>query len=384
MMNEFGWTRAMTAGAYSLRSIEGGLASPVVGWAVDKYGPRIVIIFGGIVAGLGFIMMPFVDSLLGFYAIYGILLSIGMSAMLYLPSFTVIARWFKRRLSMALAILATGAGLGGLICAPVSAILITNYGWRISFIIIGITIWVVVLPISLVIRNSPDQMGLNPDGDLHDANSSDVSTGESNKNNSNDSAEDYTLKEALKSSVFWLLAMAGLFRGMGHSTIVVHSVPALTDAGIPLANAAFSIGLLTLVSIIGRVSFGYMGDRVDKRYLFVILYILQGFGILVLMIADRMTMVYLFIFLFGIGFGGTIPLNPAIRTDYFGRQALGKIMGFGATIGMISSAIGPIFAGHIFDTTGSYRYAFMFISALMFCGIPVMLSLPRLKKTGQE
>ena len=98
MMNEFGWTRAMTSGAASLRSIEGGVAGPVVGWAVDKYGSRRVIMFGGFVSGLGFAMMPFVNSLVGFYLAYGIVVSIGMSAMLYLPAFTVIAKWFTRKL----------------------------------------------------------------------------------------------------------------------------------------------------------------------------------------------------------------------------------------------------------------------------------------------
>jgi MFS family permease len=101
MASEFGWTRAMTAGAYSLRSIEGGIASPIVGWAVDKYGSRIVIILGALVSGLSFVMMPLVTSLVGFYVIYGITLSAGMSAMLYLPAWTVIAKWFRRRLSLA-------------------------------------------------------------------------------------------------------------------------------------------------------------------------------------------------------------------------------------------------------------------------------------------
>ncbi len=373
MMLEFGWTRAMTAGAYSLRSIEGGVASPLVGWAVDKYGPRIVIVFGAIVSGLGFCLMPLISSLVGFYLIYGVILSVGMSAMLYIPAFTLIARWFKRNMSMATSILAIGAGLGGLICAPISALLITGYGWRISFVMIGVTIWVVVLPLTLVVRNSPEEMNLRQDGDPPEPDSASHDVPERRGNNGDEA--DYTLKQALTSSVFWLLALAGLFQGMAHSTVIVHSVPHLTDLGMPLTRAAYIIGLLTLVSIIGRVSFGYLGDRLDKRYLFATLYVFQGSGIWVLMNADTMSMAYLFIFLFGIGFGGTIPLGAAIRAEYFGRAAYGKIMGFGAPVGMISSAIGPIMAGHVFDVSGSYRYAFMTIAILVLCAIPVMLSL---------
>lgn len=369
MMSEFGWTRAMTAGAYSMRSIEGGIASPIVGWAVDKYGPRIVIIIGAVIAGLGFCMMPLISSLLGFYMIYGVVLSIGMSAMLYIPAFTLIARWFKRKVSMATSVLAIGAGIGGLICAPISAILITNYGWRISFIIIGFTVWIVVIPLSFVVRNTPEEMGLRQDGDPpgdEGSTEEDLVAGDD---------EDYTLKQALRSHAFWMLALSGLFQGMAHSTVIVHSIPHLTDMGIPLTQAAASIGFLTLVSIIGRVSYGYLGDRLDKRYLFVSLYVMQALGVLVLMTANSMAMVYLFIFLFGVGFGGGIPLGTAIRAEYFGRKAFGKIMGFSAPVGMISSAVGPIMAGHIYDVTGSYSYAFMAISALVLCGSPVIMSL---------
>jgi MFS family permease len=375
MAAEFGWTRAMTAGAYSLRSIEGGIASPIVGWAVDKYGSRGVIVVGAIVSGLSFALMPLVNSLLGFYLIYGILLSTGMSAMLYLPAWTVIAKWFKRRLSLAMALLAVGAGLGGLICAPASAYLIAHYGWRTAFVVLGVTIWVVAIPLAFVVRNSPEEMGLRPDGDA-------APDEVAQQNESASRAEagapeppapvEYTLKQALRSSVFWVLALAFFFFGMAHSTVTVHTVPALTDAGIPQEKAALSFGLLTLVSIIGRLSFGYLGDYVTKRYLFMIAYTLTGMGLLVLMNAKTMGMVYLFIFLFGVGFGGTVPLMPAIRAEYFGLAALGKIQGFMNPVMMFAGAVGPIFAGYVFDTTGSYRISFMVTGLLTFCAVGAM------------
>ena len=375
MSAEFGWTRAMTAGAYSLRSIEGGIASPIVGWAVDKYGSRGVIIVGALVSGASFALMPLVNSLLGFYLVYGILLSAGMSAMLYLPAWTVIAKWFKRRLSMAMALLAVGAGFGGLICAPASAFLIERFGWRSAFVVLGVVIWVVAIPLALVVRNSPAEMGLAPDGDpLPDQERQETGSGSAPKGGAPGSSApgDYTLKQALKSPVFWTLALAFFFFGMAHSTVTVHTVPALTDAGIPVAKAAFSIGLLTLVSVIGRLSFGFLGDHVTKRYLFMVAYTLTGLGLLVLMNARTMGMVYLFIFLFGVGFGGTVPLMPAIRAEYFGLGALGKIQGFMNPVMMSAGAVGPIFAGSIFDATGSYRIAFLVTGLLTFCAVIAM------------
>jgi sugar phosphate permease len=370
MADEFGWTRAMTAGAYSLRSIEGGIASPIVGWAVDKYGSRGVILVGAIVSGLSFVSMPLVDSLLGFYLIYGVALSTGMSAMLYLPAWTVIAKWFKRRLSLAMALLAVGAGLGGLICAPASAFLIAHFGWRSAFVILGVMVWIVAIPLAFVVRNSPEEMGLRPDGDAL----LDETPQELDRTSHSEPADpeylapvEYTLGQALRSFSFWMLALAFFFFGMAHSTVTVHTVPALTDAGIPVQKAAFSIGLLTLVSIIGRLSFGFLGDYVTKRYLFMVAYALTGAGLLVLMNARTMGMVYVFIFLFGVGFGGTVPLMPAIRAEYFGRAALGKIQGFMNPVMMFAGAVGPIFSGYVFDSTGSYRISFMVTGLLTFC-----------------
>ncbi len=380
MMNEFGWTRAMTSGAASLRSIEGGVAGPVVGWAVDKYGARRVIMFGGIVSGLGFVMMPFVNSLVGFYIAYGIVVSIGMSAMLYLPAFTVIAKWFTRKLSRALAVLSLGAGLGGLICAPAAALVISHFGWRTAFLGIGILIWVVVIPLSLVVRERPEDMGLRPDGDPPDQ---DSDPGRQGEPASAAASSDYTLKQALASSAFWIIALTFFFSSLSHSVVFVHAIPALTDAGISAEMAAFSVGLLTVVSIAGRLSFGYLGDFVDKRYLFLFAYILQGGGVLILMIAQEMRTVYLFVAVFGVGFGATVPLLASIRADYFGRAALGKIQGFMSPVTMVAGATGPVSAGYLFDTTGSYDSAFLAVGLLTIAGGFVIL-LAKPHRNGAE
>jgi MFS family permease len=390
MCAEFGWTRAMTAGAYSLRSIEGGVAAPIVGWAVDKYGARIVIAIGAIISGFGFVMMYFIESLFGFYVIYGIVLSIGMSAMLYLPAWTVIAKWFMRRLSLALGILSVGAGIGGLVCAPAAAYLITNFGWRAAFVVLGIVMWVVALPLALLIRSSPDEKGMLPYGSSISANNAEQKSAASTDKSailadtsavSADTSfiladteepaphmpnDDYTLKEALSSSSFWLLCTAFFFQGVAHSVVTVHTVPALTDAGIPVEKAALSIGILTAVSIIGRLGCGYFGDIIAKRYLFMVAYGLMGSGLLVLMDAHTMPVVYTALTLFGIGFGGMVPLMPGIRVEYFGRKALGKIQGFMSPVVMLSGAAGPILAGYLFDTTGSYRTSFLCTGFLTF------------------
>jgi MFS family permease len=377
MMAEFGWTRAMTAGAYSMRSIQGGIASPILGWVIDRYGGRVVIFGGAIVSGLGFMLMVFVKSLWSFYLINGMILSIGMGAMLYLPSFTIIAKWFVRRLSLALSLLAVGAGLGGLICAPASAGLIELFGWRMAYVITGLVIWVVVLPLTLVIRNSPAEKGLQTDGD--EPKPEKMADGESVELTEAAPAPDFTLRQALASGPFWLLVGGFFFQNLAQSVVIVHAVPALTDAGIPVAQAAFSLGLVTAVSIIGRLLFGYLGDLVEKKYLFMISYAMVSLGTLVLMVSKTLPMTYLFISLFGIGFGGTIPLDPAIRAEIFGRAAFAKIQGFMSPLIMLSGAVGPVLAGHLFDISGSYRSSFLITSLIAFAAVGCAFFLPRVR-----
>jgi len=373
MMNEFGWTRAMTSGAYSLRSIQGGLFSPVLGWATDKYGPRVIIIFGALILGLSFVLMYFVNSLLGFYLVNGVLISLGMSAMLYLPTMTAISNWFVRKTSRALSILAIGAGVGGFICAPAAAFLIKYLGWRLSFVVVGIIIWVIVLPLSLIIRHRPEDMGLRPDGDPPQKNPpkqiqvpDENMSGELNQ-------RDWTLKEALLSKSYWILTSSFVLSGLAHSVINVHLVPALTDMGISPEKAAFSLGFMVLISIVGRLSFGWLGDFIDKRYLFMTTYLMQAVAIFVLITARNMDLVYIFIVLYGIGFGGGIPLDPAIRVEYFGRSAFAKIGGFMAPMFMIAGIIGPLLAGHVFDVAGTYNPVFAFVAVLQVVATIVIL-----------
>ncbi|GAB4336409.1 MAG: MFS transporter [Candidatus Abyssubacteria bacterium] len=368
MMEEFGWTRAQTAFAYSFRGIQGGLAAPIVGWAVDKYGPRRVVFLGGVISGFGFIMMCTIDSLIGFYLIYGVLLSVGMSAMLYTPANTAIANWFVRMRSRALSLMAVGAGIGGFVCAPAAAVLIESHGWRTSFIIMGVAIWVVVLPLSLLLRRRPEDYGLRIDGDPPEQElSENVTLSSADKNTPLPPSTDWTLREAIKSRTYWILVLAFFLAAMTHATVIVHCDPAFQDVGISPEKAAFSIGFATLFSIIGRLTFGWLGDFFDKRRLFMLTYSIEALGVLVLTQAAVPGSLYLFAALFGIGFGGTIPLNPAIRGQYFGRASFGKIQGSMAPMLMMGGLIGPPLAGKLRDLSGSYGLSFLLIGLLQFC-----------------
>ena len=253
-----------------------------------------------------------------------------------------------------------------------AARLISQYGWRISFVIIGVAIWVVVLPLSLILKRRPEDVGLRPDGDppLNDNEKKDEAEAVSTPAEELSSASgevDWTLWQAMASRTFWILAFAFFLSALAHAMVTVHSVNALTDAGISPEKAAFlGIGLFTLLSIIGRLAFGWLGDFVDKRYLFMISYSLSGLGIFALIYAHDIPGALLYSALFGIGFGGTIPLSPAIRGEYFGRAAFGKIQGFMAPIMMTGSMTGPLLAGFLYDFTETYKLSFMITAVLQF------------------
>jgi len=373
--NEFGWTRMQTSAASSLRSVEGGLIAPAIGWAVDKYGPRIVIFIGGLLSGLGFVLMGRINSLLSFYLAYSIILSIGMSAMLYMPAFAVLANWFVRRRSRAFALLAVGAGIGGLVCAPTASELVIRYGWRWTCIAIGITIWVVVLPLSLIVKRRPEDMGLRPDGDppLVESGINAGGSGPAAEIPIASPEKDWTLKQAMASRTYWILAMAFFFTSMAHGMIITHAVPSLIDLGIHPTRAAFlGMGLVTALSIIGRLLFGWLGDFVVKRYLLMVSYALCGLGILALANVHDEQWIYFYAALYGIGFGAGIPVRPALRGEYFGRKSFAKIQGFMAPITMLGSMSGPIVAGHMHDITGSYKISFLVTALLQFLGAVII------------
>jgi MFS family permease len=376
MIKEFGWNRAQLSGAASFRSVHTGIAGPIVGWLVDKYGSRRVIRVGGLLAGIGFISMTQVNSLISFYLIFGIVVSIGMSGITYIPVFTVIAKWFAKRLSFTFSILAIGAAVGGTIWTPTAAWLITNFGWRSAFLVIGICIWIIVIPMSFIIVEKPEDKGLRIDNlppeeeeKTFDENGKIVRT----KAKKPEIQPDFTAKEALSSSTFWMLAGSWFFQAMAFNVVFVHGVVAITDMGIDYMEAAALIGSITTLSLIGRLGMGTLADYIDKRYILFLAYCMIGMGIFALAFARHYSLVYLFIALYGIGYGTTIPVMGSLRAEYFGRTALGKIQGFMSPIAMLAGATGPVVVGYIFDTTGSYKYAFSIVATCAIIGGCVIL-----------
>lgn len=377
---EFGWSRTVLSGAFSLSRLEGGIEGPIAGWLTDKFGARKMLFIGATAAGAGFIMLWLVNSPLSFYLIFGVFLSLGYNLGFTHATGAAVAKWFIKKRGRAFSFIVTGNGVGGAIFVPTIAWLIIQFGWRWAAVIIGLAIWAVVLPLSLIIRSTPEEMGLVPDGQPQNQEGSPSENGQASKEAQGSGTPvedvDFSVREALQTRAFWTYVASMMLRSAILSSIVVHQIPHLTDIGIPYETASSVLGLMVLMSVPGRFFFGWLGDRFNKRPLLFLLCLVQAVGIYIFIHANTMELLYLFVVVYGLGYGGVIPLTIALRADLFGRRNYATIAGISMALAMIGTVIAPILAGRLYDTTQSYDLAFyifmvmIVLSGVLFLFIP--------------
>ncbi len=348
--NEFGWSYAQISLSASLRGLEMGLLAPIVGILVDRWGPRKLIFGGAFITGLGLMLLSRINSLGMFYAAF-FLIAIGMSSCSATVFLTAVANWFRRRVSIATGIMTSGFALGGLL-VPLVTILIDNLGWRDSMFGLGLGVWLIALPLSLLVRHKPEQYGYLPDGDEHrNVVGAEVHTP------TNMIEADSTLKQALKSSAFWHISLAFMCQLLVLNAVVVHVMPYLSTIGVSRATSSLVASIISVASIIGRLGFGWFGDRLNRRWAAATGFMLTGFGLFLFGCAGlgKLWIVLPFIIFFGVGWGCSVTMRVALIRDYFGRKNFGAIHGFAIGVTMVGNMIGPPLAGWAFDKWGSYQ-----------------------------
>jgi sugar phosphate permease len=281
--------------------------------------------------------------------------------------------WFRRRRGRALAFLAMGTGSSG-IMVVVLAWLISAFEWRNALLIIAVVQLAVCIPLALSIRDRPEDIGLHPDGDPPDTNGEEkvaVAPGLMEP-------EGLTVRQALRSSAFWRLALAVSLGNLGTMAIIVHQIPFFTGSvGLSEGAAAASVTGMTLVSVGGRFGFGYVSDFIDKRFVMAGAYALLALAVLLFAAVYEPWQIFLVLPLFGLGWGGIIPVRPALQAEVFGLRAFGAIQGLVFTIATLGGLIGPVFAGWMYDQTESYRLAFVILGAAAFLAAPMLVTLRR-------
>ena len=377
--NTFGWTAAATSIAFVLRRFEEGLLDVLAGFLVDKFGPRKLVIGGWIIFCLGFLLMSRINTLWQFYGTF-LIAATGISFGSYIVFNTVLANWFVKKRSRAMTLLSLGMGTSGLL-VPLIALSISQYGWRNSLVIIGIGMLVISMPIGVIFRHKPSQYGYLPDGESTATTSEPAdrtvphSLEGKAERDSGSKALDLTAKAALRTPAFWQLTLVFMFQHISTSAIMVHIVPFLESVEVPTTIAAMAVTGITLCSLIGRLCFGFLGDFTNKRYLLTIALALQTIGVFVFsfIAADKVWLIIPFLLTYAPGFGGTIPVRPALQADYFGTRSYGTIFGLMILISMLGSLFSPVIAGWIFDVTGSYRLAWQVFALITVPAIPLML-----------
>jgi len=377
--HEFGWTAALTSIAFTLQRLEQGVLGPVVGFLADRVSARKMMFFGWVAVGLGFLIMSRIGSLWAFYGSF-VLTATGISFGFYVVMNTTVSRWFTKKRSRAITMVTVGAGASGLL-VPLLAFVIGEYGWRESLTMLGVITWLLALPLCLVMRHEPYRYGYLPDGETREE--VEQPTEQSNLQSLNgvtepamaSSAIGLTVKAALKTKAFWLLAFVGFFQQIGTSAVMVHIVPYLESVDVSTTLAATAVAGMTVFSLAGRLGFGLLGDFANKRYLITIAIVLQTIGLFIFSFVDQNKVWLLFVFLFTYapGYGAPIPLRPALQADYFGVKSFGTIMGLMAVIGMLAGLASPVVAGWIFDTTGSYRSAWQLFALIVAPSVVLML-----------
>ncbi|MEE8347075.1 MAG: MFS transporter, partial [Dehalococcoidia bacterium] len=309
IVDEFGWSRAATAFAFSLRTEVGGIAAPIVGFVVDRVGPRRLMVFGVATVALGFVLLSRIQDLWTFYGSI-IVIAIGMSAADGPVGMVAVAHWFRRRRGRAFAIMAMGSGSSG-IMVVVLAWLISTVDWRNALLIIAAVQVVVCIPLALSVRNRPADLGLLPDGDVEDD-----SARESVADGGFVESEGLTVGQALRTSAFWRMAIALGMGNAGAVAIIVHAIPFLTKSvGMTEGLAAASVTAMILLSLGGRFGFGFLADQIDKRFILAGSYALLALAVLLFATVFRGWQVVYVLPLFGLGWGGIIPVRPAFQAE---------------------------------------------------------------------
>ena len=367
---EFGWNRTKLSIAFSLARVEDGLLGPVQGWMIDRFGPRAVMRVGVVIFALGFVAFSRMDSLTTFYLTF-VLMAVGAALAGFLSVTTAIVNWFTRLRTLAVGIALIGVAGGGL-ATPGLALLIDGVGWRGTALISAVIVLVVGLPAAQLVRHRPGPYGLYPDGDSPDA-----AAGEGGADRPPVEIS-LTAAQALRSRAFWLISFAHAGALLVVSAVMVHFVAHVGDElGYSTAKAAGIITVMTVMVIIGQLFGGWAGDRASSRLLIGVAMVGHAVALLLLTFATSLWMVLAFAVIHGLAWGGRAPVILAMRAEYFGPHSYGTIMGLSSLITMIGMVIGPVFAGAIYDMTGSYEIGFTLLALVAGAGSLLMLFVKR-------
>ena len=365
---EMHWGRGAISTAGALAALAAGFTAPLVGYIIDRYGPRTAMIPGVVVLSASFFLLRQVVSPRQLYLLYfGV--GIGMAATTLLPAQTLISRWFDKKRGRAMGVIAVAAGLGSVVWIPVSTRLVEVVGWRGAYGVLGIIVACASLPfIIFLIRPSPASMGLKLDGE----GDSSVDDGSHDLGAPPSEESGFTLREALRTRSMWLISGATFFVMVPSAGFGLHIISFLTDSGLSPDKAAFVWSFTLGISIGGRFFFGWISERFQKRYFASAANIVRAFSVILLvlfsfkLLPPVLAIVQLAL-LYGLANGCNAVMNPLLVSETFGVKSFGKLMGMLGIPFTLGMALGQVAGGYLYEWKESYVIAFAIFALSFIC-----------------
>jgi len=366
LQQEFGWSRALISGASSLAFFVMGAGAIISGTLNDRIGPRVILTVSGVFVGLGYMLMSQLNMSWQLYLLYGLFAGIGFSTHDVI-TLSTIARWFVKYRGMMSGIVKVGTGAGQFLVPLIASALISVFGWRNAYLIIGGIVLVALVAFAQIMKRDPRKIGLLPDGNKQN----------SRGNTSPTEDNSLSLRAAIRTMQFWGICLSEFAVFFCLFTIIVHIVPHAMDQGINPAIAASVLSTIGGVSILGRLVMGMANDKIGGKHSLMTCFIILISSFILLQFTSGPWMLFLFAFVYGFAHGGIFTVMSPMIAEFFGMDSHGQLFGAVLFVGTIGATIGPILTGYIFDITGEYRMAFMALTVFAIVGfIPIMCLRP--------
>jgi len=375
LIEELGSSTAAISAAISVYMVVLGLTGPVVGKLTDRYGPKQVLVWGGLIGAAGLMLLSLTSALWNLYVLYFVV-GVGMSGAGTVPVSVVISKWFKKRRGLAIGITMAGISLGAIVLAPLAHYLIEAIGWQSAYLALGVLTAVLIIPpVLLVMKTRPEDKGLLPDGarPVADDELPEQASESNAPATTGDAKAGWSVRMAMKTLPFWLVLVTFFLSGAGVAGVLQHEVRILEIMDVSLAAASFALGLTGGIGGIGKIGFGFIADKMSPKYTAIICIALQLVGVVILMFTHTTAMVWVFVIVFGFAMGGNITVQPLLSGYLFGMASLGTIFGWVLLAGAIGSSLGPVLMGAIFDASGSYNLGLIIFILAYAVAVAVLL-----------
>ncbi|MBI2906796.1 MAG: MFS transporter [Chloroflexi bacterium] len=376
---DLGISRAATSLIFSLSRAEGAFEGPVAGFLIDRYGPRLVLILGTLLAGIGYVVLSQVNSYLAFLLVYLAIISVGFGTAFQHGTMAAVNNWFVRKRALAMAIVISAVGLGGALLPPLLSIGVEELGWRTTVFLGGLILLFVTAPLSLLVPRSPESKGLLPDGDptARDETNPGVAASPPVA-----CEPQFTAGQAMRTFTYWHLTLATTLRVGVQGSVIVHFVPIMVWKGQDQESAALYLSAMALLGIPVRLGLGFLGDRCPKPAIVASAMVLGVVALAGMSLAKDPWYLVAFVLLLGVAEAAS-PVNWAMLGEFFGRKCFGTLRGVMCLVYSWGMVVGPVFAGAMYDGLQSYaEVLWVFAAVFLLAAISfALLKVPKAAST---